>query len=284
MRFTQINMHRALNAAKTLHSQLGQSSQIGLITEPYTHDNKCAILPPGFKSIPRNALPIRPRAAIFHHPDTTLVVMEHLSNADCAVALMPGDRPLLIASIYLDIGKDCIPGWLEELVDFASRKSYQLLLAADTNAHTPLLGGEVTNARGELLEQFILSNSLMIHNEGDTPTFDVIRDQRRLTSYIDATISCGTYQILGWRVDSSYNGSDHNTILFEIPVATATTIQVRPWAKAKWDVFKRSLEEANLYTPESATCKKLDKMVTLLYRVLGEALDKACPLIHVRSK
>lgn len=79
-------------------------------------------------------------------------------------------------------------------------------------------------------------------------------------------------------MDTEYNVSDHNTIVFKIDVEEVCPRESRPWKKAGWIKFTDSLNK--LYSPpERITCKKLDKEVGNMYRDLEVALDIACPKV-----
>ena len=282
--FVQLNAHRAQAAATHLHASLLHADQIGLISEPYTYNNKCAVLPTDFKSLPRNALTSRPRAAILHHRSRPLVEIAHLSNPDCAVALVPDEQPLLVVAAYMDINLDMTPEWLTAVVQFAATKNYRLLIGMDANAHSPLIGGDDTNVRGEIFEEFTLSHGLTIENVGDQPTFEVIRNNKLFQSCIDVTLSNDGSNISNWRVDRSYNGSDHNTILFSISTTKPVAQEARLWNKADWPVFRDVLAQTEFHIPTMVNNKKLDKMVALLNHSILLAMNKAVPLIRIKNK
>ena len=67
-------------------------------------------------------------------------------------------------------------------------------MAGDTNAHTPLLGGNNTNPRGEELEEFVFQHDLFVHNQGDVPTWLLRRGDGIVSSFIDTTITFGIFQ------------------------------------------------------------------------------------------
>ena len=70
------------------------------------------------------------------------------------------------------------------------------------------------NKMGDVLEEFILTNDINIHNIGFVPTF---RNSRDFTSCVDLTLSYKIpFTIQNWRVhDHVMNFTDHNTITFE---------------------------------------------------------------------
>ena len=93
-----------------------------------------------------------------------------------------------------------------------------------------------------------------------------------------------TAPIKHWRVNRDYNASDHNTILFEIESEKPEPELVRPWSKADWGTFTKELEAADYGIPENMSMKKLDRLLDRAYRILEEALNKACPMIRMEAK
>ena len=123
---------------------------------------------------------------------------------------------VLVCSGYLDIAKPVVQDWLSKVVKYAEDKDSELLIGVDTNCHSNLFGDE-TNKRGYDLEEFIIENGLAVENTGTIPTFETIRANRRMATCIDATLTRDLGdKISNWKVDQTYNGSDHNTITFEI--------------------------------------------------------------------
>ena len=247
-----------------------------MITEPYHYQNKICRFGTQHCLYPSQTLNLPPRAAIVVPKNMSVVFITHLSSADCCVLYYKPDN-LLLVSAYLDGTKDRLPLWLQSVVEYANGHSHNLLLCMDSNAHSELYGPD-TNKRGELLEDFILSNSLTVHNEITIPTFATIRKGNPVTSFIDVTISNGL-NVNRWKVDPSFNGSDHNTILFDLQATPPPTrIQIRKWSSCKWEYFTRSLQKESFFIPDTITEKKIDKMVNNLYEKLNYAINLACPL------
>ena len=100
-----------------------------------------------------------------------MIALQQLTSSDCAVGLLTvGSNKILIASVYLDIKEQVIKPFLENIIKYANKKNYGLIVGMDSNAHSELYGRE-TNIRGEDLEQFIINNALFVENIGLTPTF-----------------------------------------------------------------------------------------------------------------
>ena len=81
-----------------------------------------------------------------------------------------------------------------------------------------------------------------------------------------------------WRVhDMSFNVSDHHTITWSVPFELEKRPKIRPWLKAKWEVFTAHVDNYDFHVPEELTTRKVDKLLWRWYKVIGEGLDKACP-------
>ena len=213
IKFVQINLKKAFAAAVELNRRVNKmESYIILASETYNFKGKIRSLPRGSRTISCE----NSRAALIFSQDIQLIKIEKLTNKDCAVGLLQiGREKVLIASMYLDIKEKVVQKWLEDVITFANAKKYALLIGMDSNAHSVLYGNQ-TNKRGEDIEEFIISNALSVENLGLKPTFEAMRAGGMVRSIIDVTLSRGLRNLVqNWHVDSDFNGSDHNTILFE---------------------------------------------------------------------
>ena len=284
--FVQINLHKASTASLLAGQLLEQRKQkVLMLTEPYTVQSKVVNMPKNTTLIydrkcSKDGHP--PRAAIAASPDLRVNSMDSWCNRDCAVGLVNiHGRQTALVSIYLDITKPVVQPWLEELMDMITRKKLPVILCLDSNAHSDLFGPD-TNARGEALEDFILGHNLYTENLGDAPTFELQRGGRLIQTHIDVTLSRDLHFVVDdWRVDRSYNASDHNTILFKCAPIETTTQMIRPWSKADWPLFTNELKQAQYRIPEDMSMKKLDKLTAQMYQLIDRALDRACPKIEV---
>ena len=277
--FIQLNMHRAHAASAVLHGKLASNPSICMLTEPCTAYDKVSQIPQNHQCVPSMTLPERPRAALFVPRDINLVHLEQLSNSDCAVALVnTADHKLLLASIYLDYNGPVVPDWLTRLIRYIDVHKLPSILAFDCNAHSQLFGPD-TNERGKIFEEFILNNNLHVENRGDTPTYHAFRRGQNIDTFIDVTLSKGLVPLQNWRVhELSFNGSDHHTITWQVPLSLGVRPLIRPWLKADWKVFTEHIRDYDFHIPETLTTRKIDKLLCRWYKVIGEGLDKACPL------
>ena len=160
--FIQVNQKKAFAATVELNNLVKKKQEyVCLITEPYTYKGKVCATPPGGCVLTAG---VDSRAGIIASKPLNLIKIDHLTNKDCTVALLKlNGKRILIASVYLDIKKEVVPSWLEEVTKYAESKKYSLIIGADTNAHSTLYGLE-TNSRGEELESFIINNAFSIEN------------------------------------------------------------------------------------------------------------------------
>ena len=281
MRFLQINTKKAQIAAIELNKKLVENDDfVCLITEPHRSKGRLALIPSGVGSIAGSKR--ETRAAILFGKNVQVLEMTSLSNRDCAVGLLKSDsQKILLASVYLDINTEVSPTWLLELVGFAKRKSYPLVIGMDSNAHSTLFGPDM-NARGEELEDFIVNEGLNVENIGQEPTYRVVRGERHIGTCIDVTLTFGLPDaISGWHTDQSFNGSDHATIIFDLEFPKPVCSKSRKWDKGDWKNFKHLMESQNFYFPAKITNKKLDKMVSSLYKAINNSLEVSCPLEEI---
>ena len=273
----QLNMHKAMVATTHLASELVSRRQIAFLQEPYTAFNKVVMMPKGYDLFQAELPSLEPRTALLVPREIPAQLVEHLTNRDaCVVTATIRGLTYLLASVYLDILHPPTPAWLSDIVSFADDKGYALVLAADTNAHSHFFGPD-SNARGELLDLFLLSHGLVVENLGFHPTFHSRRNGRPVETHIDATFSKRVSELANWRVCEEFNGSDHYTIRFDLGVFTPLQKQIRPWAQADWPVFTTLLDK-DWPRPERMSMKKLDKLVDSTVSEIVAALDEACPL------
>jgi hypothetical protein len=118
----------------------------------------------------------------------------------------------LLASIYFDINLS-IEDDIRKVEKISAHTSKGgLIIAADSNARSKMWFDITTNQRGELLEDFIITNNLFIINE-DTgiPTFETSRGR----SNIDFTISSQqmVQYMAEWICGEVESFSDHKYII-----------------------------------------------------------------------
>lgn len=103
---------------------------------------------------------------------------------------------------------------LQEIEQLISVNRSEAIIAGDFNAKSPQWGMHFTDARGQLITEWMSANSYVLINQGDKPTF-VHQDYG---SILDLTMSTEGIQpyITKWEVLDIESLSDHNYIMYGI--------------------------------------------------------------------
>ena len=281
MKFIQINTKKALVASVELNKRLLDLDDfICFVTEPYRSKGKIAGVPGNIGKISGSR--IDSRTGILFGGRAEVINVETLGTPDCTVGLLrSGTETIVLASVYLDIKLTVKPPWLQKIIDFAKKKGYSLIVGMDSNCHSTLFGPS-DNSRGEELEDFIVSNGLLVENVGDKATFRTNRANILINTYIDVTLTFGlTESVRNWSVDQSFNGSDHATITFELDCPKKELDQIRNWKDGQWTRFGILADSKHLYLPRRVNNKKLDRMLHSFYKSINYALEEVCPKTSV---
>ena len=176
----QINLHRGIASATQLRSYLSTQMHTVPTQQHVEVDNEeahmiqmskiCGFLtflqePPttpkrvvGFS--PNNHLfydasADRPRTAIYASKNLNLWPVSEYTDRDITTCLWKrqNERNVYVASAYMDIqDNEVISSKLLKLLQYCQRKNFDLLICADTNAHSSLWNCDETNRRGLILE------------------------------------------------------------------------------------------------------------------------------------
>ena len=255
LKIKQLNCHKsrdcsALLACDTAKLQTNNNLQILCLQEPHMWKSRvCGFqgMDVFFKRTPKIraaiVIPRNPYFQAWQMPDFTSgdVVAITVASTD------PGINDLIIASVYCDIELG-LPSELERLVALAESENKRLIICADSNAHSHFWGDDC-NTRGEIFEEFILTNNLEVINEVTIPTF-IGRDTG---TFIDITLSHGINReyIQNWKVHENLDFcSDHRMITFAVPLATRLEerlTEVVDVTRVDWTRFRAHL--GNLIPP-----------------------------------
>ena len=224
----------------------------------------------------------RPRAAIYASSNLHLWLVPEFTSADLVTCIwkLQGGKEYYVASAYLDItNHEVIDKKLSDLLEFCSRGDKELLLCADTNAHSSLWNSPDTNPRGEKMEEMIFKFNLSVQNEGSHFTF--FRGSAR--TIVDVTMTMGANvgaAISDWRVSDEVQGSDHLLLEWRIPISRPGYRKIRDMNKGDWFLFQESLEAErsddtgqNYWTP-----LRLDEEALKLQKDIEKALDQSHPV------
>ena len=124
---------------------------------------------------------------------------------------MINDQLTYLVSMYMDGKKHEFP---KEFIDLIANKGQcNILVGTDSNSHSTVWNCPRTDRRGELVEDFLITNNLQCVNVGNRPTF---RSGSGWTSIIDITFANYSLasNIYDWKVDNDLHISDHYRICF----------------------------------------------------------------------
>ena len=161
----QLNLHKAQMATVQLAHDLLLRPALAFLTEPYTAFGTLTAMPKGYQVFPSASMSPAPQAGMLVPQQLPAIAIPQFTTRDCSAVLVTlGGIRYLCVSGYLDITLPAIPDWLLQVVEYADSHQLRLIMGIDTNAHTPLFGGQDLNSRGEELEEFILAHDLLVHN------------------------------------------------------------------------------------------------------------------------
>ena len=214
------------------------------------------------------------------------IMISHLSSSDCTVCQLGS---VIIVAFYAQPYGDMSDNWTRITTIAAWAGVKNLIVTGDFNSDHQIWFSHATNNRGcDLLTTFIQSG-LSVVNNTDTPTFDTIRGNQRLTSHTDLTVaSSSTLPLIkDWKVNSETNFSDHRVITFMVNIngqwqqpPRHTTVR---WNtnNANWDAWadsvKNSLEWHNLndYTVNNVDDPdSLDLVIASITTIIKTACDE----------
>jgi ribonuclease HI len=270
----QVNLNKCYLAQVEVANKIKTLENfIMLVQEPYCYKGRVCLTPQGIDKIGSED---NPRAYVLANRKLAINKVSHLCSRDFAVGLMKlGGKQTLVVSAYLDILLTPIPRELVEIIQFADRRRFALLIGVDTNAHSKLWMSRDNNSRGRALTDYIIENNLKVENIGCVPTFECSTGK----SIIDLTLTRGMKLKIGdWKVCKEDNHSDHNTIKFKLKDELIELPAIRPWDRADWNKFKEAISTADIKLPEYINYGVIDNLTQQVYAGIEEALDKACPL------
>ena len=236
----QANLQKSLVETNCLIQDLldQKSPTVTLVQEPYVGNSK---EPKGIPSMFEcHYGGDHPRAAIVTH-QRGLLLCPSYSGKDITTCQLPQEdgKEVYLVSMYCDILYQQVPKEATKLLE--ENTEANVIIGMDSNAHSPMWGCEDTNKRGEMIEEFIVSNNLVVCNQGSKFTFMTTRAK----SIIDLTLCSRDMvtRIRNWKVNETHHFSDHRRITFWMNMEP--TPQTRGWAlkSADWGMFKQRMGE-----------------------------------------
>ncbi|XP_046970585.1 uncharacterized protein LOC124537737 [Vanessa cardui] len=246
---------------------------MALVQEPYTGSSGSVKQYPGTRVIQctQNIHSRNPvKAAIIVFDDRLRVIQDPqlVSETEVAAILEIGSFRLGAISVYFDGNVDIGPYIDRTKVIANTLKTPNTLVAGDINAWSYWWGSASEDQRGTEYCAFLNEMDYHILNTGQTPTFEVWRDNRHCTSIVDVT-ACSS-SLLGklrdWKVDATLITSDHNAITYTLVLggrlqqAPIPTTRVYNTKKADWSAFRETFLSS--LTEMNVTSERIDAIVS----------------------
>ena len=177
----------------------------------------------------------------------------------------------------------------QEFIDLIANKgTCSVLVGTDSNAHSTVWNCSSTNRRGELVEDFLITNNLQCVNVGNRPTF---RHAMGWTSIIDITFADYSLasNIFNWKVDTDLHISDHFRICFTINNSnTCRLIDVTDWdyKRGNWQLFKIELDRkmSRWCNARYWNANSIEEKLNDFLKFLEETLIKTIPRKKFKRK
>jgi len=227
------------------------------------------------------------------------------NSGKAAVAVINEDLPIMATGSPDDIGfrwvevkdhriyacywspnmdTDSFERFLDNLEASVRSAILPVIIAGDLNAKSGEWGDHREDVRGRLLTDLMSSLNLLACNCGNTPTFErIYRDGRVSQSSIDVTLvsEISGRLINGWRVLDEYTGSLHRYITFTIETITyKPTNQDVHQQGGRWSWRKYDQQKLQKFLDEKqfpfTNIDALDK-APMLDNLLKQACDASMP-------
>ena len=180
-------------------------------------------------------------------------------------------RELTICSLYLP---PSLPIDSDKLDDLVKQLPSPFLILGDFNAHNHIWGSDRTDARGKLIEQFILKNNTCIFNTTKSHTY--LHPASGSYTSIDLSI-CDPTTLLdfSWRVGDDLCGSDHFPIFLEnIGPPLLENLQKWKLRKADWNSFQALCASKITSGCFDDVEDPIDTFSSLLHSIADETIPK----------
>ena len=220
----QINMrHAAVVTHEIRDFYISRDADIILMQEPYTNKGKLPGIGIGTKVATAHNCE-EPRAAIVAHRDRVSVtkLSQFCDQHTVCVEVQSPAVTFYAVSCYFQFAEQ-----LERYLGFLSNilkelRGKKIIFGIDSNEKSSLWGSDITNQRGEVVENFIAEYNLHVLNNSTTPTFTSIRGDVN----IDITLVTENLfpHISSWRVLLGVTTSDHRVLETRIKLRDATEI------------------------------------------------------------
>ena len=217
-------------------------------------------------------------------------MINQLTDKDTTTILLKlGQEAVMLSSIYMDRDLPCPPPVLRDIQAHASKNKHNLIIATDTNAHSPAWGAKVNDAtgkkRGEDLFDAIVGLDLHIANKNCPYTFN----NGRWKNVIDITLANNNTinKITNWSTIERTCRSDHLPITFKVGGVDASRVRsFQNIRKTNWSLYREQLEKTlkNAPLPNITNIDELEETTSQLTNTIIEAYLRNTPTTYISAQ
>ena len=270
------NCQKKFSATALLAGSADPETDFILLTEPHM-GRRCNA---GFNSgWTVNHSGPRSRAVIAAKRDRA-TSLKQFSTPDAAFShvTLQGDS-FILGCAYFENGRIEADRWVQLLQDLLKIDD-NLILFADTNAHSSLWGYNTSDAKGKIIEEVISEVGLTVITPDYISTF---KNTRGHQSCIDIAIASPSmlYKLSNRKVDNRKSLSDH--LIWEIHLVKdyiTSSLGSFKYKSADWEKIRRILEDrlAKMNIDwDSCGPKELDQYTDQLTSIIQEVIKKYIP-------
>lgn len=242
-KFLQINLQKSRSNTLDILKHIEEKNiDIALIQEPYMYFNRIVNLNTNWIAVySKNN---NPKSIIIIKRSLQILCLDYLIEENIVVIkVKDGNREVCIVSIYIP-PKDNIEEYISKLERLCNiNREDEKIIGGDFNAKSSLWYSKSTDDKGELIEEFIVNNNLIVLNkEGEKYTYDSIHGQDN----IDITLVTEGIEnkSRGWNVEEGI--SDHNIISWEVGMEAVEStnenkihVGITDWDGVRRDIDRR---------------------------------------------
>lgn len=242
---------------------------------------------------------IKAAIAIFNTDIDVIQCVEYTTPNIAVVKIKTSAWEIVVVSFYFEPDTPIEP-FLNQLESIVNNLGpTKIIIGGDSNSKNIWWGSNKIDNRGEELAATLHELGLEVLNEGDTPTFCVVRGNKIYTSHIDITAcSADIYSLIEhWKVNEHLVESDHNAIVFNIRLKKANGVNIKRSTRiyntkrANWDQFHVKLtqfaKEHNITKKEIKKIQNkidLEKKLETLNQIIVNSCNLNIPKLKSNSK
>jgi len=227
-------------------------------------------------------------AIIINNPDLDVLQLDVKGSSHVmAVQVVMGSCEFYLISAYFQFSHPVEPylALLESCIARIKRNNSnnQVIITADVNASSASWYSRTTDERGDMIEEFIAANNLMVLNQASRfTTYASLSGTSNIDVFL-ATPGIAGY-ISDWRISPDMTISDHNAILFKLLPHRTRATQTHPSdfrfniKRSNWERFDEELRgiasssfkrKLSLLPPQQAANLLVETLQEVCRRIFG---------------